>query len=107
MVSDGSTSICWSDLKGGVPVTEEKGMTDDKKAVIFGLIGVGIALVGFLLVDCGVSGRSGLLEIIFEGEFCGTEYCSRRALCIPYRFLLIVAVGFWLWATYLKFVRSK
>ena len=75
-------------------------MTDEKRAIIYALIGVAIAVVGFLLINSGVSGSR---SVILNAEIC----LDRRGPCVPYRYLLIVATGFWLWAAYLKFVRAK
>ena len=77
---------------------EKAAISDEKAATICVLIGVAIAVVGFLLINKGASGSG---NPILNGEICWNR------TCIPYRYLLIVATGFWLWAAYLKYVRGK
>lgn len=72
-------------------------MTYDKKAILYALIGATIAVVGFLLIN-----KAGYRDnYIMDGEICFGRYGRS---CIPYRWVLIAACGFWLRAAYLKFM---
>lgn len=75
-------------------------MNAKDKSTIVGLIGIAIAVVGFLLLEKWIPKGGLVFNVLrWNSEILG--------LAIPYRWLLIVAVGLILWAVFLRSKISK